>query len=235
MQRLLILVPLFFIACAKEKSSLVNQESIFTAYSLSYDDASKEFAAGVDFHFGGSTGTYLSLDGSSAVQFDGEAMKESSNFMNQVYYRAEKNNPAMDYAFTTHSFNYTNNDGKSLYNQAGLVPMPTAKYKATSVVITEPLTVDWVTPDKIGKGTLFVNLSRTDTSKGDTVFSSGDISNSTSGTITVSSEKLRDLGAGGLNVQLCRDSFQPPSQVTQEGGTLYLKVCTTKTTVTILP
>lgn len=226
-----LLAVCLLVACAKDKASMVNQSAIYTSYSMSYDDSTKAFHAAANFNFGGSTGTYLMLDGNSSVTFDGKPMKETHNAFNQVIYEFEDMPSEL---WTTHTFFYADTNGGTYKNSHALPSMPQASYPSLTVKMTDSLIISWATPDKIGPhGSLYAQVTKVSGPGGGREFSPGDISNSTSGTVTLGSNDLTLWGAGGINVQVCRQNLLTSIPAPSEGGILTLTTCTDKTTVEI--
>ncbi|QCX01565.1 hypothetical protein FGM00_16150 [Aggregatimonas sangjinii] len=71
---LLIIVAFSLTACQKEDSVNVNQDRIFAAYELFYDQNEDLTTAKAVFTFGNRTGTRLTLSEGSSVNFDGKQM-----------------------------------------------------------------------------------------------------------------------------------------------------------------
>ena len=96
------------VACAKEDSENVNQDSIYSIYELHYNKAQDKTTARATFRFGGPTGTLLDLTDPAKVTFDDDALLFNSTLgFHSKTYAGYKD---------TGTFLYTDLDNKSFTN-----------------------------------------------------------------------------------------------------------------------
>ena len=70
----IVVACLILASCAKENSSDVNQDKIYTDYELFYDHNTDKTMVLARFRFGGPTGTILELDSGANVKFNNETL-----------------------------------------------------------------------------------------------------------------------------------------------------------------
>lgn len=114
---LVLSVLLLFASCAKEESSDVNQNKIYSEYELFYDKANDKTYASAIFKFSNSAGTQLKLTKPSEIRFNGDTIPYDPLFS---YYRKE-------YAgkIDAGTFMFKDSDGKTYSNPANLAKVIT--------------------------------------------------------------------------------------------------------------
>lgn len=230
----LLFISLTLIAgCAKEDSSKVKQDSIFTTYNVNYDANNNTLLAEAIFNFGGSTGTYLKLDGVSTITFDGEALSEDTNFIGQVIYKLEKSMLTPSEIWKAHTFFYRNNDGNEFTNPITLPFLVSVQYQNTVIKTTSTLVANWNSIDQIGNDALYLSISSQDRQKNRWQYAKDGSQNATSGVITVPQDLIAELGPGTFNVRICREDTGSTTQAPAKGGYITLSTCSTVTTITI--
>lgn len=213
--------------CAKQNSSAVNQSGIYTSYILNYDDNEQTLSAFSSFNFGGSTGTYLNLDGTSSVEFDGDAMGQDITIFNQVIYQWRKSSLTSDSIWKPHTFKYRNNDGNIYSNSATPPFLPTATYSPTTILTGQSLGVHWSISDSLNKGSINVLLTDGQTN----VLSSVSSTQASSGNIIISPTEMLKLAKGTITAHVCRSEFSTPTQKPEQGGLLQTSSCTKNQTL----
>lgn len=225
--------------CAKELSSKVAQDRIYTDYRLVYDDTSRELKGTATFYFGNSTGTFLELDGASQVTFDGTLMTKNVTLLNSVSYESTLGSPSASQLSGDHTFVYTNNDGVKYTNSLRGLGTLKSQYPA-SVSSAASLVFSWTSSYEWKKDWLQLRYSgrRTDTNK--------DVSGSepvpipsygaTTGVVTVTADHLKAWGPGAFKVQICRETSDVTlAQATAAGGAMSAKTCDSKSEVKVTP
>lgn len=106
---LLLALSLLTIACQRDVSVNVNQDSIYTEYRLVYDAADDKTYARATFSFGGVGGTNLELSEGPLVFFEGEAL--AGRAIPAYYERAYAG------AMSAGQFAYRDLDGRSFVNE----------------------------------------------------------------------------------------------------------------------
>jgi len=106
----LLSITLFFNGCIREDSNLVNQDAIWTSYTLLYNANEDKTYAQAIFKFSNATGAHLHLSDSAKVTFNGELLSFKPVL---AYYEKE-------YAglIETGTFEYTDLDGNVFVNTA---------------------------------------------------------------------------------------------------------------------
>lgn len=98
-------------------SSTVKQTEIYPSYDIKYDAADGNLRATASFRFGGASGTTMRLVDPSKVTYNGKDMEKQNNFLSGTYYSYS----IAGYE-STHTFEYTDNDGKKYKNTIALEP-----------------------------------------------------------------------------------------------------------------
>lgn len=229
----LAIVFITTLGCAREDSSKVKQDSIYTTYNVDYNAGNNTLYAEAYFNFGGSLGTYLQLDGSSTVTFNGEKMDEEINIINQVIYKNNKTNLSQDQIKQTQTFFYRSNDNIEYTNSFTLPALVSVQYEHTTIDTNSTIVANWSSENIIGPDDLFLSIFNVN--QGNTVRqnSENDISNSISGVIIVPQTKIAELGAGTFKVKICREYFGINLNTPPEGGYLAATSCSVETNITI--
>lgn len=216
-------------ACARDNSSNVNQQRVYTHYSLNYDMSSSKVEGVSRFNFGGSTGTYLQLDGNSNVTFNGEKMDMVNGAFNDVYYTktVSASAPAGTREFV---MVYTDNNGKTFENKFLIVNLTLTSSPATAV-ISNGYEIAWSSPSVNEESEIQVTFTKNENTS---ISAYQKVpSKIASGTMLVSPEKLRELGAGTSSVKVCREIFYPSITAPEVGGDAHSKSCAPTFTVSV--
>lgn len=104
------------VACAKEDSENVNQDSIYSIYELHFNKSQDKTTARATFRFGGPTGTLLDLSDPAKVTFEGDELLHNSTLgFHSKTYAGFKDSGA---------FQYTDLDNKVFNNSTKkLIPI----------------------------------------------------------------------------------------------------------------
>jgi len=229
--QLLVGAAFMMVGCAQEPSSSVDQTKIYTSYTAYYDDTSKSLNASATFYFGGTTGTYLSLDGGSSIEFNSTPLTSSTDLANQVEYDGSWNNLGYSPAGSTFSFVYTNNTGTVFTNRITLPVLPSVQYSTTSVCESTSLAINWTSPTPIGSDSLTWVLTKSNGSGTDQI--TGFSSQAVSGSYTVPAANFQNLGPGQYQIQVCRQTRPQLQSAPSAGGDLSGASCTTQTAITV--
>jgi hypothetical protein len=216
--KLLTATAFLIVGCAQEPSSSVDQTKVYTSYSAFYDDTSKTLSASATFYFGGTTGTYLSLDGGSSIEFNSTPLSSSTDLANQVDYENSWSNLSTSPPGSTYSFVYTNNSGTIFTNVITLPTLPVVQYSASTFCQSSSLTINWSSPNPIGSDAL-TWIANTANGSG-----SGELTNvtpqATSGSFTIPASNFQNLGTGQYEIQICRDTNPQIQSAPAAGGVL---------------
>ncbi len=104
----LFAVCLLLAACAKENSSDVNQNKIYSDYEVFYDRNTDKSWVVARFRFGGATGTLLELDSGANVKFNNEVLPYNAIFFGHFKEFAGR--------ITSGTFVYTNQNNQTFTN-----------------------------------------------------------------------------------------------------------------------
>jgi hypothetical protein len=231
--QLLAITAIAMVGCAQEPSSSVDQTKIYTSYTAYYDDTSKSLNATATFYFGGTTGTYLSLDGGSSVEFNSTLLSSSTDLANQVEYDGSWNNLGYSPAGGTFSFIYTNNAGTVFTNRITLPTLPVVQYSTLSVCESTSLAINWTSPNPIGSDSLSWVLNKTSGSGSGSDEITGFSSQAVSGSYTIPASNFQNLGPGQYQLQVCRQTRPQIQNAPSAGGDLSGASCTTQSTITV--
>jgi hypothetical protein len=223
---------LIFSACAKEPSSEVEQDRIYTSYSLSYDDTNHSLEATVFFNFGGATGTYLSLDSSSSIGFDGIPMTLTTSVLNQAFYDTTLTTLLPSQIWGLHTFSYENNQGAVYTNQISLPMLPTIQLPAQASE-TVAFNVNWQITDTLGGDGLTLSILKSDGTASASADNVAVAPNGSSGTLTMYPSTLQAVPPGQYFVQVCRVHDSVPTEAPAIGGGMETSSCTAQVPVTL--
>jgi hypothetical protein len=212
---------LMLAGCARQNSSMVNQSGIFTSYQLSYDAGRNSLSAVATFNFGGSTGTYLDLDGGSFVEFDNQPMTKDITLANQVLYTWTQSSMSSDWIWGAHNFNYKNNDGTLYKNTVNLPVLPDVYYVSDTIASGQSLRVRWRVSDTLNKDSLGVILWN----QSQTEYVNATDTQSSTGEIEVPPSTLVKLAKGPIKSSVCRSRFNWAFEAPAEGGMIDTSSC----------
>lgn len=103
-------------SCQSENASSVNPETVYQAYSITYNTATKKTTAIARFRSGGITGPALRLDGMAKITHNHFELKPTSDEMHGFHYVG-----AADGFIPDHTFTYTDTHGKTYTNSAKII------------------------------------------------------------------------------------------------------------------
>jgi len=210
-------------ACQKEDSSDVNQDKVYTAYELFYNQNSDKTVAIARLRFGGPTGTLLEATDPASVTYNGDPMPYS------VLYSGH----AKEYAgkITGGTFIYTNTENVSFSNT---VPsMDTIGYPSTftEIVKSQANTLTW-------EGNALSSNERVNLFIGSWTWGQDALFFATgNGTtdLVMGTNALANLAEGTSNCYLDRVNEVPVSQGTSEGGVIRTRYRPTNIQVNVIP
>ncbi len=133
---LFIITLLFLSSCAKEDSSDVNQDKIYTDYELFYNKNTDKTVAVAKFKFGGITGTILELTDGATVTFNGDLLTYNAWYSGHV----------KEYAgmITSGTFVYTDVDGSVFTNATPSMDTASFDPNFTTIVKSQANTFTWL-------------------------------------------------------------------------------------------
>lgn len=203
-------------------SDAVKQSEIYQSYTVTYDAGDRELYASASFRFGGSTGTTLNLVNGSGVTFDQEAMAMENNMFSGTFYRISKQ---ADFK-GSYSFAFVDSEKKSYTNSVAFLPIEIAEYpekadKSTGIMVT------WLTPLKNNE-TVYLYL---DDPKNNTASISTSVVGANS--IELSSDLMKSIVPGKVNIYLVRESSNSLADATHLGGNMYVKYTSKKVGMTL--
>ncbi len=178
-------------SCAKEESSNVNQDSIYTIYELFYNDGTDKTTARATFRFGGATGTLLDLNDPSISTFNGD----------ELLYVAATGVHKKEYTgFTnTGTFVYTDLDNNTFTNTVPAIS--TISYSAVDTISSAgSFTFTW-TGDPI-QANESISLTIDGTMQSNFEVFTNAVEGSTE--IVLAANKLQNLGIGNATYSLIR-------------------------------
>lgn len=212
----------FMVGCstATEKSENVNQNRVYQYYSASYDKDSNKTSAMAQFRFGDYSGTTLELTGKSNIT-------HATYSLSRVVFAGTSYDGDGTGFKDTHSFTYTNGDGKTFTNSASIIPItfknaPSSFSRGVDLVIQ----FDGVPVAQDEEITLYI------TADSGNVFGSTTTVGDTS--VTVSKEKFATLALGTKKMYLKRSKSTKLSQATEVGGTFQTSYETERLSVELL-
>jgi hypothetical protein len=234
-QILVALVTLLVVGCAKEDSSQVSPSSIYTSYSANYNDALKKVSSQAIFNTGGPTGTYLILDDSSQIAFDGSDLSQTTDVFNQVIYNSSESYSSFNTANVAHTFVYTDSTGENYVNTFYFPALANPAYSTNSVSISSgTLTVSWASSDSLGADSLSLQLQGSAGFITQTI-SDGNSYEGNSGSTTMQPSDMKNWAPGTYSAQLCRTESVPTLNAPAEGGSLSVGSCSSTTQIVLLP
>ena len=197
---------LLFGSCAKEDSSNVNQDSIYSIYELFYNKKTDKTTAQATYRFGGPTGTLLQLNSPAGVTFNGD--KLSYNSITGVHKK--------EYAGSTNSgkFSYTDLDANTFANTIGTID-PFDFPTVDTIKNTGAYTFKW-TGNPVGENeTISLTINGTQQANIEIVASSSKGSTE----LIIPMNKLQNVGLGNAVCVLQRTFAKSNiDQATSKGG-----------------
>ncbi len=184
-------ISLLLASCAKEESSNVNQDSVYSIYELFYNQELGKTTARATFRFGGPTGTLLDLSEPAVSIFDGD----------ELLYNALTGVHKKEYSGLTPSgtFTYTDLDGNTFTNTT--VEIDSIRFPAIDTINSEAaFTFSWV-GNPLAEGET-VNLTIDGAQQNNFEIFSTSLEGATELVLPVN--KLRRLGIGNANCVLQR-------------------------------
>ncbi len=197
-------------SCTTEEianSKDVNPETIFTTYSINYNEKNNKVDTRAQFRFGGAAGTTLVLDSASSVSLDGIKLNVDSTKSSGAYY---DNSFATSSFIGKHNYVFTANNGKSYSNGFSFVPL-----KLTSKI---PKTIS---------GDVVLSFTGIEDGKSvmlevsDTVSSTPGFDTSLTvqnGKATLKGGSLRELANGLIKLDMHTETKTNLKETTAEGG-----------------
>jgi len=211
-------------SCAKEDSSDVNQQKIWTSYEVFYNQNEDKTHAIARFRFGGATGTLLELtDSTSAnVTYNGAEMPYN-NFWGGHHLEFAGLQPGG-------SFVYTNNDGDVYTNTAPSGDV--IAYEAGFDTITKGTaqTFTWDGPALLANQKVAVFVGSWTWGEDALFYTEAD--NATSFVMGVT--QMQNLALGTSTVYMDRSTEVALSEGTPEGGNISYKYRCTNATVQVV-
>ncbi len=206
----LLVLALINTRCAKENSSDVNQNRIYTSYELIYNASEDKTYARASFRFGNMTGTLLELTNPSEVRYNGDLLSFKPAF---VYYEKE-------YAglLNTGSFTWKDTDGNSFVNS---VDIHLINYPAQLDTINRNAAFEMFWQGDSLQVNEVVYLSMNGVMESDAQIMSQ--SNVNSKSIIIPLNKLQLLGQGNGQLYLDRTFSPALQQKTSAGGAIISK------------
>lgn len=218
---------LFLAGCNKEDSNDVNQDKIWTKYSLYYNKNDDVTHAVAQFRFGGPTGTLLELKDSSGakVTFNGATMPYSV-----IWSGHELDFPGN---VTTGTFKYTNTDGMVYTNSLPSGVADSASFPANfdTIVKSSANTFSWVGNPLAPHESLGFYVGTWTWGKDALFFTNGD--NATSLVMGVNAKS--NLQLGQATVYLNRTYTNTTINGTEKGGSINYTFQPLNKTVQVIP
>jgi hypothetical protein len=215
--------------CAVVSSSDVNPSTIYSQYSVDYEESSNKLAFNASFFVGGETGTYVELDEKSSVMLDSQPLAKDKTIFNQIVYENESVTPPQSLS-TVYTFTYTDDSG-NIYRNPVRMPGRIAwnGSQATSASIAAGVSVRWQSATAIGRDeSVVVAISGSNSSAAESAWSG-----STSGKIVFSPQVLNSFKPGPATMTLCRSTYTNSVQGTPAGGSLSVRYCATPILITL--
>ncbi len=204
---LILMVAVLFSSCTREDSDSVDQDTIHTRYVLEYNENSDVTYARAQFRFGGSTGTILELAEDSEISFNNEDMNWKPLF---AYYEL-----VFAGNVGTGVFGYTNDDGESFSNIAGVPEAINFPSDLTVVNINNALSLEWEGASLESGEFCLITITGEDTTGDGELFI---ISDEGATDIVLPADRLQEVGVGTANMIINRDQNDFSINGTDEGG-----------------
>ncbi len=192
-------------SCAREDSSSVDQDKIWTSYEMFYNANEDKTYARATFKFSNATGTHLELVNDSEVIVNDEPMTWKPLL---AYYEKE-----FAGLVSSGEFSYTDLDGSNFINTVEIINS-IAFPAIDSVSRDAAYELNWDGADlEIGESVL---VTINGINEGDAqIFSQANVG---AGSIILDKDKLEKLPAGSADVWMDRSLISTPQAATSAGG-----------------
>lgn len=208
---LVVFVSVFIFSCTSNEignSKDVNPETIWFDYKIWGEEGNDDATVMLQYRFGGSNGTTLTLDEPSKVELDGKAIKGDSSKMTGAFYEVQR--PVAEFA-GKHSIVFTNMNKK--------------QYKEEFTF--QPISITTQLPETIGREGIIIELEGLDPVDyvrvllTDTSFTSDGINRVDTvknGKLMLSKADLKKLVKGPVHLELVKEDEKQVKAATEEGG-----------------
>lgn len=205
----LLALGLAVVACQRDESVNVNQDSIWAEYRLVYDAAEDKTFARATFRFGGAGGTLLELSDGAEVSFEGDALSYRRAL---AYYQRE-------YAGVVSGgeFSYTDLDGNTFVNQVELSPAIAIPASLDTIPKGAAYALTWE-GDPLAAGESVIVTLNGQLEADAKIFTTEDIGATE---IILDQDKLAEVGSGTVRITLERFKAQVIQDGTGEGGAVW--------------
>jgi hypothetical protein len=208
---LVILVSVFVFSCTSNEignSKDVNPETIWFDYKIWGEEGNDDATVMLQYRFGGSNGTTLTLDEPSKVELDGKPIKGDSSKMTGAFYEVQR--PVSEFA-GKHSIVFTDMNRKQYKEEFNFQPIS---------IITQ-------LPEAIGRGDIMIELQGLDPVDyvrvllTDTSFTSDGVNRVDTvknGKLLLSKSDFEKLVNGPVHLELVKEDEKRVKDATPEGG-----------------
>lgn len=199
-------VGVLLASCAKDKSSNVNQDSIYSIYELNYNASTDKTVARATFRFGGPTGTLLELEDPAVARFNGD----------QLLYSALLGSHSKEYAGFTNSgtFTYVDVDNNTFTNASSTL-VPIGAPSLTTLSNANAYTYTWTGAPIAANETVTLTIDGTQQNNIE-IISSSQVGATE---LIIPASKLQNIGLGTATFLLVRSHNRlTVDQGTTEGG-----------------
>jgi len=205
----LLALGLAVVACQRDESVNVNQDSIWAEYRLVYDAAEDKTYARATFRFGGAGGTLLELSDGAEVSFEGEALSYRRAL---AYYQRE-------YAGLVNGgeFSYLDLDGNTYVNSVDASPAIAIPASLDTIPKGAAYALTWEGPPLAAGESVIVTLNGQIEADAK-IFTTEDVGATE---IILDQDKLDEVGSGTVRITIERFKAQNLQDGTGEGGTVY--------------
>jgi hypothetical protein len=208
-------------ACERELASNVNPDRVHTEYTANYSEDSRQLEVRATFFFGGSTGTYLELDGGSRITLNGSAMYAESTFLDQLYYERQENGVSADNLVPRNfQLSYTDTAGRVYANAFSFGRPPRMTLSRDNV--RREIVIAWESDEEISTDEIF--LSYWGSSGGGSSSFSGP-ARARSGESRIAEDSWYSAGAHSVKFRICRSKRASNLEAPQAGGNLDATWC----------
>jgi hypothetical protein len=205
----LLALGLTLVACQRDESVNINQDSIWAEYRLVYDASEDKTYARTTFRFGGASGTLLELSDGAEVTFDGDPLSYRAVL---AYYQRE-------YAGYVNGgeFSYLDLDDNRFVNPVTTSPAIALPARLDTIPKGSAYTLAWE-GDPIAAGESVIVTLNGQIEADAKLFTTEDIGATE---IILDQDKLDEVGSGTVRITIERFKAQLLQEGTSEQGAVW--------------
>lgn len=220
MRPIILLIFMLFLlnSYGQIRSDQVDQEEIYTAYQLDYDQHTGLFAISAQFTVGGKFGTQVKLSDQSIITANDIPLRQSEDLFKQIIYKHEEIRSTDNLGGFV--LKYINEDDVLFLNIASVIgQIKIVNPKAAS--LSSGLFLEWTIAGDISGHSLSIKI---DSGSFHKTISYGNIYTGT-GTYQIAPSHLQELPDRNFSVQVCHTRINTAINAPSVGGELRSRYC----------